>query len=219
MRKQIGFTLIELMVTIALMGIFAAFALPAMNGFIDKQRTNSTVANYSNAITFARNEAVRLNVPVVVCGASISTAGQLAGCANNTVKWTEGLFVYADVNKDHAYNVSDGDLNLRVVQSPNKPNAGSDKVTITSASSKNDSTSTAISSNPVFQFLPNGQVARFSGSNVIVADMYLKLKAASTSDAQKFTTSLMDPTGQIIKCNNKVKSANTGNKIATLCAN
>ena len=224
MRKETGFTLIELMVTIALMALFAVFAIPAMNGFVEKQRVNSTLNNYANALTFARNEAIRQNVPVVVCGAQISSTGQLSGCAPDASSWSEGVFLFGDVDKDFAYSASGSNLdtNIRVVQSPN-PSGGTAKVNITSAS--RSTTNTAISSNPVFLFLPNGQVARVNTSatpkTTVVADMYLRLAIESASDAKKKAVALMDPTGQIIYCTKKVIDSNsggTGNNIATMCA-
>ena len=224
MRKETGFTLIELMVTIALMALFAVFAIPAMNGFVEKQRVNSTLNNYANALTFARNEAIRQNVPVVVCGAQISSAGQLSGCAPDASSWSEGVFLFGDVNKDYAYSAtgSDPDTNIRVVQSPN-PSGGTAKVNVKSAS--RSTTNTARSSNPVFLFLPNGQVARVNTGvtpkTTVVADMYLRLEVESASDAKKKAVALMDPTGQIIYCTKKVianNSGGAGNNIATLCA-
>ena len=219
MRKETGFTLIELMVTIALMALFAAFAIPAMNGFVEQQRVNSTLSNYTNALTFARNEAIRQNLPVVVCGAQISSAGQLSGCTTgSSPNWSEGIFLYGDADKDQAYSVTGTtqDVNIRVVQSPNR-SGENDKVTVSSAS--RSSTGTPInSSNPVFQFMPNGQVGRLDSGNLVVADMYLRLEIASAGNAQRKAVALMDPTGQIIRCTKKTIDNNAGNTIATFCA-
>ena len=219
MRKETGFTLIELMVTIALMALFAAFAIPAMNGFVEQQRVNSTLSNYTNALTFARNEAIRQNLPVVVCGAQISSAGQLSGCTTGaSPNWSEGIFLYGDVDKNQVYSVTGAtqDINLRVVQSPNRSGA-TDKVTVNSGS--RSSTGTIInSSNPIFQFMPNGQVGRLESGNLVVADMFLRLEIVSAGDAQRKAVALMDPTGQIIRCTKKTIDNNTGNNIATFCA-
>ena len=219
MRKETGFTLIELMVTIALMALFAAFAIPAMNGFVEQQRVNSTLSNYTNALTFARNEAIRQNLPVVVCGAQISSAGQLSGCTTGaSPNWSEGIFLYGDVDKNQVYSVTGAtqDINIRVVQSPNRSGA-TDKVTVNSGS--RSSTGTTInSSNPIFQFMPNGQVGRLESGNLVVADMFLRLEIVSAGDAQRKAVALMDPTGQIIRCTKKTIDNNTGNNIATFCA-
>ena len=219
MRKETGFTLIELMVTIALMALFAAFAIPAMNGFVEQQRVNSTLSNYTNALTFARNEAIRQNLPVVVCGAQISSAGQLSGCTTGaSPNWSEGIFLYGDVDKNQVYSATGAtqDVNIRVVQSPNR-SSETDKVTVNSAS--RSSTGDPInSSNPVFQFMPNGQVGRLESGNLVVADMFLRLEIVSAGDAQRKAVALMDPTGQIIRCTKKTVDNNTGNNIAIFCA-
>ena len=217
MRKETGFTLIELMVTIALMALFAVFAIPAMNGFVERQRINSTLSNYTNALTFARNEAIRQNLPVVVCGAQISSAGQLSGCSTgSSPNWSEGLFVFGDVDKNQTYSASGAitDVNIRVVQSPNRSGTD-DRVSINS--NARTATNTTISNNPVFQFLPNGQVARLDSGNLVVADMYLRIEIVSANDAQESAVALMDPTGQIIRCTKKVMDSNAGNTIATFC--
>ena len=216
MRKETGFTLIELMVTIALLALFAVLALPAMNGFVEKQRVNSTLSNYTNALTFTRNEAIRQNIPVEVCGAQISIAGQLVRCSVSN-DWSEGIFLFGEVNKTAGYkvDVTPPDVNIRVVQSPNEP-GGTTRVAINS--SARESTGTVINPLPHFQFLPNGQVARLQSGTWVVADMYLRLEVVSVDDDQKKAVALMDPTGQIIRCTKKVTDSNSGNKIATFCA-
>ena len=216
MRKETGFTLIELMVTIALLALFAVIALPAMNGMIERQRVTSTLSNYTNALTYARNEAIRQNIPVEVCGAQISSAGQLSKCSGVN-DWSEGIFLFGKVNKEIGYrtDVTPADINIRVVKSPNE-SGGISRVIINSSARK--STGGAIASLPHFQFLPNGQVARLDTSNkLVVADMYLRLEVVSVNDDQKKAVALMDPTGQIIHCTKKVIDSNSGNNIAAYC--
>lgn len=213
MKKQIGFTLIELMVTIIIMGIMAAISLPAMNGFMERQRIKSALNGYTNAFTFARNEAIRQNVPVMVCGASISTAGQLAGCANNTKSWSEGVFVYADVDNSQNYN-SAVDRNIRVF---NSPNVGSDVAESNRLDIKLKLVplggGTSPVTNPHIQFLPNSQMVinDIASANYVVIDMISKNNSENASRA------LISPTGQVISCSQQVKSNNTGNHVAELC--
>ncbi|WP_019957328.1 GspH/FimT family pseudopilin [Vitreoscilla stercoraria] len=212
MKKQIGFTLIELMVTIIIMGIMAAISLPAMNGFMERQRIKSALNGYANALTFARNEAIRQNVPVIACGASISTTGQLAGCANNTKSWSEGVFVYADVNRNSAYN-STVDRNIRVFNSPNAGSGVADANKLDIAVKLSPLTGTSAVTNPNIQFLPNSQVV----INDVASANYVVIDMQSKNNTQHTGRVLLGPTGKIISCSQQVKSNNTGNKIAELC--
>lgn len=61
-----GFTLVELMVTIAILAILAAVAVPQFNSFIDRQRLLGGVESVIDQIQLARTEAVKRSGDVVV---------------------------------------------------------------------------------------------------------------------------------------------------------
>ena len=54
-----GFTLIELVTVVAVMGVLAAVAFPGMRDYMDKQRLVSQVRAISDLAQFARAEAIR----------------------------------------------------------------------------------------------------------------------------------------------------------------
>lgn len=66
MQGNQGFTLIELIVTIAVMGIIAAMAVPAMNDLIANQRLNSTTRELGLTLSQARSQAALLHREVTV---------------------------------------------------------------------------------------------------------------------------------------------------------
>lgn len=65
-RKNSGFTLIELMIVVALMVIIATLAVPSFQGLIESNRLKSTTNNVLGILNYARSEAVRRGEPVGV---------------------------------------------------------------------------------------------------------------------------------------------------------
>ena len=66
MRRNHGFTLIELMVVIAVVAVILTLAAPSFYGFILKQRLRSITAQLVTDLQFARSEAAARNTPVRV---------------------------------------------------------------------------------------------------------------------------------------------------------
>ena len=83
-----GFTLIELMVTIAIIGIVALFGIPAFSGFILDNRIRGQTSDFVVQLTHARSEAMRTATRVTVC------PGTASGCSG--INWENGWVVFVD---------------------------------------------------------------------------------------------------------------------------
>lgn len=70
-RSQMaGLTLIELMVTLSIVAILAAIAVPSFNSFFISSRAQSETASFVEALSYARSEAVRRGATVTLQAAS-----------------------------------------------------------------------------------------------------------------------------------------------------
>jgi prepilin-type N-terminal cleavage/methylation domain-containing protein len=109
--KEQGFTLVELMVTVVIMGLFAAMAMPAMTKMGKGASQNEAAAGFASVINSARQEALRQGTPVYMCPANISTAGKLVGCGQDG--FARGIVSYADSDKSNGYTAGES---LRLYQ-------------------------------------------------------------------------------------------------------
>lgn len=85
-QRETGFTLIELMVAIAVFGILLAIALPNFSEMIINQRVRSAASDVFATLIFARSEAIKRNAPVrVVRSGTIWEAGWTAQTSGGMV--------------------------------------------------------------------------------------------------------------------------------------
>jgi len=60
-RKEHGFTMIELLITIVIIGILTAAALPSFKEFIINQRIKTASFDFVSSLAFTRSEAIKSN--------------------------------------------------------------------------------------------------------------------------------------------------------------
>jgi type IV fimbrial biogenesis protein FimT len=88
-----GFTLPELMIALAVVGILVAAGLPSLTNLVRDQRIKTATSDVFVSLIYARSEAIKRNDRVVVCAANST----IDGCANSS-NWAAGWIVFLDTD-------------------------------------------------------------------------------------------------------------------------
>lgn len=88
-RRLDGFTLLELLVTLAVAAILVTIAIPSYRGLVQRNTVTAAVNDLVGDLNYARNEAVTRGQSVYLC-----QSNDQASCTNNE-DWSQGWIVYA----------------------------------------------------------------------------------------------------------------------------
>jgi type IV fimbrial biogenesis protein FimT len=108
MNKQSGFTLVEILITMAVVAILLTIGIPSFRYVTNSNRIAAEINGLLGDMQFARAEAIKEGQPVTVC---VSTDG--ATCATNTNTWQSGWIVFSDVNGNATFDAG-ADAWLRI---------------------------------------------------------------------------------------------------------
>lgn len=115
-----GFTLVELMVTLAVAAILMALGAPQLRMFLQKQQVQADINNLTTAIKLARSEAMKRSGAISIC--PMPAAATAPGCEAKTDEksWQHGWMVFIDYpNSAGALGTFDqGDTPLLTEQTP-----------------------------------------------------------------------------------------------------
>lgn len=98
-QRSLGFTLVELLVTLTIAAILLAVAVPAFNSSIASARASDGANSLLAAIELARSEAVRRGVTASTCRVTAVPAtacNNAAAGAFVAADWAAGWIVFAD---------------------------------------------------------------------------------------------------------------------------
>lgn len=92
-RQQPGFTLLELMIAITVLGVLLGIGVPAFNETIRNNRATAQTNDFVAALSVARNEASKRGLPVSICAANPARTACEAPDASD---WANGWLIFTD---------------------------------------------------------------------------------------------------------------------------
>jgi type IV fimbrial biogenesis protein FimT len=93
-----GFSMLELMVSMAVLALLAAVAGPNMAAFVNGRRVEDVARRLAADMNLARNEALKRNASVLLCATASGTACKAAPTAAD---WARGWRVCFDADNDN----------------------------------------------------------------------------------------------------------------------
>ncbi|WP_432471149.1 GspH/FimT family pseudopilin [Amphritea sp. HPY] len=114
-RKQSGFTLVELMITIAIFAILLAIATADYSSTINTNRLAAGMNQLQGQLSYARSAAAKAATNITLCSSTNSTS------CNGGSNWESGWIIFTDADADAVVDTTD-----RVL----KVNSGLESVTL-----------------------------------------------------------------------------------------
>lgn len=147
MLKTKGFTIIETLLTISIIGIITSLALPNFQYWLIKNRVDNEISQIYRLLSLARNTAINMESPVVICPLENNI------CVND---WSKELIVFIDLNGNRTIDKSsDVKSNEPIIYSKQHINPG-DKLTYPRNRIVFQPTGQPGGFNGTFRYCPNG---------------------------------------------------------------
>ena len=99
-----GFTLLELMVVLAIVGIMVAVAGPSFQSTIQNSNIASARDSLANGVKMARGEALYKKTTAVICAST-----DQATCSGGS-DWEQGWIIFTDVSANGVYDAAEDTL-------------------------------------------------------------------------------------------------------------
>lgn len=117
MQKSSGFTLLEVMVVVAIVAILTTLAAPSFVSLMQSNSVSSNVNTFMSDLRFARSESIRRGGAVIMCRSDDpEAAAPVCNTTSGTNGWVSGWIIFE--NRDSAtttnLNFTTGDELLRV---------------------------------------------------------------------------------------------------------
>ncbi len=94
--RQIGISLLEILVTISILSILSALAAPNVQSLIENNRIRALNDEFVSSLYQARSESVKRGNPVTVCASNTAQTN----CDNSAADYSGGWILFVDYDND-----------------------------------------------------------------------------------------------------------------------
>lgn len=116
-RSQSGFSMTELMVVVSIVAILLSIGVPSYRYITNSYRMSAEVNSLLGDLMYARSEAVKEGVAVVVCTSSTGST-----CSGSTL-WQDGWIVFQDLNNNGQVDPGERVLHLQAAFTGTTPDS------------------------------------------------------------------------------------------------
>ncbi|MCF6256879.1 MAG: GspH/FimT family pseudopilin [Gammaproteobacteria bacterium] len=95
MSRQNGFSLIEVIVTMAIAAIVLSIGIPSFQSYTQNNRQTIAINGLATALQLARNSAVSRRIPVTLCKSPNGTNCVIGGGSGD---WSQGWMIFTNPN-------------------------------------------------------------------------------------------------------------------------
>ena len=104
LKKQsvIGFTIIEMIITVALLAVMLAVGVPSFGTMFQNNKLTEASNRFLSSITYARSEAINRNDSVNMC-----VLNDTGNDCDTDGRWEDGWMIWVDANSDGGFDVGE----------------------------------------------------------------------------------------------------------------
>lgn len=106
-RPMNGYTIIECMICVAIIGLLSSIAIPSFAAMINKTRVTNASNDVLLTLVVARNQAITQGKVVLVCQTDESEPDTCSSRRSSKTNWASGWMVYVDIDGDNELSSSD----------------------------------------------------------------------------------------------------------------
>lgn len=96
-RRPAGFTVLELMIAVAVLAILVGIGVPSFQEAVRRNRVATQTNNVISVLALARSEAVKRGTPVTVCPAAGTSGADQDRCSGDQEWAANGVLIFSDV--------------------------------------------------------------------------------------------------------------------------